>query len=47
MGCMILNEHIDLSGVWLSVNLRMNTKKTWVGNKLDYMLEIYSRPKLI
>ena len=36
-----LTGHLYLSGVWVAVNLRMNTKKTsCVYKRLDYMLKI-------
>ena len=37
-----LNGHLYLSGIWLGVHLRMDTKKKCVEQRLDYMLKIYS-----
>ena len=36
--CLVLNKHLYLGGVWLGLNLRINTKKTCVETRLDYVL---------
>ena len=35
----ILNKHLYLSGVWLSVDLRTDTKKSCIGKRSDYLLK--------
>ena len=37
--CLILNMHLCVSDIWLGVNLRMDTKKTRVEKRLEYMLK--------
>ena len=38
--------HLDLSGVWLDVDLRSNTKKACVLKRLDYLLKYANHSKL-
>ena len=37
---LVLNGHVYLNGVWVSVNLKTNTKNACGYKRFDYMLRI-------